>query len=160
MYIIIYMATLQGKFRPKHPEKYKGDAGNILYRSSWERNFMNWCDNREDIVWWQSEEKRVRYYDPIAKKNRTYYPDFCLAKRGSDGIMREELVEIKPWKQVQGPPTNPKRRTQAWLREVNTYVTNMAKWKAASTWAEDRGMSFRLLTEKDVKAWSGSALWG
>ena len=42
--------TLKGKFRPKHPEKYKGDAGNIVYRSSWERIFCNWCDNNDDII--------------------------------------------------------------------------------------------------------------
>ena len=151
MYIIIYMATLQGKFRPKHPEKYKGNPGNIIYRSSWERIFCNWCDTNEDIISWQSEEKRIRYYDPIAKKNRTYFPDFYVQYKRKDGIIMEELVEVKPKRQVDGPPTNPKRRTQAWLREVHTYVTNRAKWKAAAEYCENRGMSFRLITEKELK---------
>jgi hypothetical protein len=26
----------------------------------------------------------------------------------------------------------------------------MAKWKAAAEWASDRGMSFRLITEKEL----------
>jgi len=142
--------TLQGKFRPKHPEKYRGDAGNILYRSSWELDFMKWCDKREEVIWWQSEEKAIWYYDPVAKKKRRYFPDFFFAHKRSDGIIMETLVEVKPKRQVQGPPTNPKRKTQAWLREVHTYVTNQAKWKAAACWCEDRGANFQLITEKEL----------
>ena len=150
--------TLQGKFRPKNPDKYKGNAGEIYYRSSWERTFMRYCDLREDIQSWQSEEKAVWYYDPVTKKKRRYFPDFIVKYERSDGIIVEEVVEIKPYKQVIGPPTNPKRRTKSWHNSVMTYVTNKAKWKAATEWAEDRGMNFRLLTEKDVPGWSGSVL--
>ena len=95
--------TLQGKFRPKNPEKYRGDAGNILYRSSWELKFMEWCDLRKEVLWWQSEEKRIPYYDPVTKRRRTYYPDFLLARECHDGIIRETLVEVKPARQVRGP---------------------------------------------------------
>ena len=150
------MATLQGKFRPRHPEKYLGNYGNILYRSSWELKFMQWCDQSEQIVAWQSEERRVPYYDPVAKKRRTYYPDFYIRYRRNDGIIVEELVEVKPAKQVKGPPQNPKRRTKAWLNEVRTYVTNQAKWKAAAEYCEDRGYNFRLITEKEIKPWIGN----
>ena len=115
---------------------------------------MNYCDTREEILSWQSEEKAILYYDPIARKNRRYFPDFLIKYKRSDGIIVEEVIEIKPKKQVEGPPVNPKRRTQSWKREVMTYVTNRAKWEAASSWAEDRGMNFRLLTENDVKQWS------
>jgi hypothetical protein len=68
--------TLKGKFRPKNPEKYRGNAGEIIYRSSWEMKFCDWCDKNEKVEWWQSEEKRIRYYDPVQKKWRTYFPDF------------------------------------------------------------------------------------
>ena len=144
------MATLKGKFRPAHPEKYNGDAGNIIYRSSWERIFCNWCDSNDNIIAWQSEEKRIRYYDPVAKKNRIYFPDFYVKYKRTDGIIVEELVEVKPQRQIDGPPVNPKRRTQAWLREVQTYVTNKAKWKAAAEYAENRGWNFRLVAEKNL----------
>lgn len=144
------MATLKGKFRPKHPEKYNGDAGNIIYRSSWERIFCNWCDSNDYIIAWQSEEKRIRYYDPVAKKNRTYYPDFYVKYERTDGVIVEELVEVKPQRQIDGPPVNPKRRTRGWLNEVRTYVTNQAKWKAAAEYAENRGWNFRLVAEKNL----------
>ena len=146
-------STLKGKFRPKNPEKYRGNAGNILYRSSWELEFMKWCDTREEVLWWQSEEKRIPYFDPVTNKRRMYYPDFYLERLCSDGIKRKTLVEVKPARQVDGPPVKPKRRTKSWVAEVHTYVTNQAKWKAAKEWCEDEGSDFQLLTEKDVKQW-------
>ena len=144
------MATLKGKFRPNNPDKYKGDPGNIIYRSSWELQFMKWCDKREDVVCWQSEEKRIRYYDPVAKKNRIYYPDFYVKYKRSDGIIIEELIEVKPQRQIDGPKTNPKRKTQSWLNEVRTYVTNQAKWKAAAKYTEGMGWNFRLISEHNL----------
>jgi len=143
--------TLQGKFRPKNPDKYKGDVGEIYYRSNWERVFCEWCDKSDNIICWQSEERRIRYYDPVAKKTRTYFPDFYIKYKRGDGIIVEEIIEVKPNRQVQGPAQNPKRRSKAWLKEVYTYATNQAKWKAASEWCEDRGMNFRLITEKELK---------
>lgn len=142
--------TLQGRFRPLHPEKYKGDYTNILYRSSWERSFMQWCDKTEQVKRWQSEEKAIWYYDPINKKNRRYFPDFIVEYERNDGITMQEMVEIKPYRQVIGPPENPKRRTKAWAQAVQTYIINEAKWKAARNYCEDRGMNFRLITEKEL----------
>ena len=140
----------QGKFRPKHPEKYRGDCGEIYYRSSWEEKFMKWCDGSAAILCWQSEERRIPYYDPVQKKRRTYFPDFYVKYKRADGIIVEEIVEVKPHKQVKGPPVNPKRRTKAWLNEVYNYATNTAKWKAAASYCEDRGYNFRLITEKEL----------
>ena len=142
--------TLQGVFRPQNPEKYKGDPTNIVYRSSWERIFCNWCDKNDKIMKWQSEEKAIPYYDPVAKKNRRYFPDFIIQFERKDGVMVTEMIEIKPQRQIDGPPTNPKRRTKSWMNEVQTYVTNQAKWKAACSYCEDRGMSFRLISEKHL----------
>ena len=141
--------TLQGKFRPENPEKYKGDPSNIIYRSSWERIFMRWCDTKDHIKKWQSEEKCLWYNDPVTKKKRRYFPDFIIQYE-KNGVMMTEMIEVKPQSQVDGPNPNPKRRTQAWMNQVKTYLTNMAKWKAAAKVCEDRGWNFRLVTEKDL----------
>ena len=145
--------TLQGKFRPKNPDKYKGDVSDILYRSSWELEFMKWCDRCEQVILWQSEEKRIGYYDPVMKKHRTYYPDFLVKYKTHDGEVRVEMVEIKPLRQVKGPPKEPKKRTANWMREINTYVTNTAKWEAAEKYCESKDWKFRLLTERNVNKW-------
>jgi len=46
----------QGRFNPRNPEKYKGDFRNIIYRSSWEVEFMRYCDRNPNILEWGSEE--------------------------------------------------------------------------------------------------------
>ena len=53
-YHTMYMAY-KGKFKPKHTKKYKGDPTQIIYRSLWERKFMEYCDLTENISQWQSE---------------------------------------------------------------------------------------------------------
>ena len=47
---------LKSKYHPERPEKYVGDAKNIICRSSWERKFCRWCDLNENIIKWGSEE--------------------------------------------------------------------------------------------------------
>ena len=142
--------TLKGKFRPRNPDKYKGDYTNILYRSSWERMFMKWCDEKPQVKKWQSEEKAIWYWNPVQKKNCRYFPDFIIEVERKDGIVMQEMVEIKPYRQVVGPPENPKRRTKAWVGQVMTYMVNQAKWSAARKYCEDKGMNFRLVTEKEL----------
>ena len=48
--------SYKGIYRPSNPKKYKGDPQNIIYRSLWERKFMNYCDLNENILEWASEE--------------------------------------------------------------------------------------------------------
>ena len=39
----------QGKYRPQNPKKYGGDPTNIVYRSSYELKFMQYCDLTENV---------------------------------------------------------------------------------------------------------------
>ena len=41
--------SYKGIYKPSNPKKYKGDQHNIIYRSLWERKFMNYCDLNETI---------------------------------------------------------------------------------------------------------------
>lgn len=111
---------------------------------------MNWCDNNENIKRWQSEEKAIWYYNPIQKKNCRYFPDFIVEYERKDGITMQEMIEIKPQRFVTGPPENPKRKSKSWANAVMAYAVNQAKWKAARKWCEDRGMNFRIITEKEL----------
>ncbi len=141
--------TLQGKYKPKNPKKYKGDITEIYYRSSWERSFMLWCDAQPSVVSWQSEEKCVWYYNPVKQRKCRYFPDFIVDIEKEGKVMRE-MVEIKPASQVKGPNPNPKRRTKSWMYQVQAYAVNMSKWKAARSYCEDRGWKFRIVTEKEL----------
>lgn len=69
---------IQGKYKPRHPEKYRGNIKDICYRSSFELEFMNWCDNTPSIIEWASEEIAIPYLKPTDNRIHTYYLDFWI----------------------------------------------------------------------------------
>lgn len=141
---------LKGKFTPQNPKKYKGNADNIVYRSSWERTFMLWCDQEPDILAWGSEEIAITYFDPIQNKKRKYYVDFQIVTRKSDGQYKVTMIEIKPFKQTVKPRANKNKSDKTILTEQTTWLTNQAKWRAALEYANQRGWSFKIITEKEL----------
>jgi len=140
----------QGKFRPQNPKKYGGDPTNIVYRSSYELKFMQYCDLTESVNTWKSEEFFIPYISPIDNKVHRYFPDFFVKYKDKNGNNRTLVVEIKPQKDLKEPDTNPKRRTKSWAYQVKTWAVNQAKWKAAKEWCADRKYEFRILTEKEL----------
>ena len=133
-----------GKNKPRNPKKYKGDPTKIIYRSLWERKFMNFCDTKPSVTKWASEEIFIPYRSPKDGKIHRYYPDFYMKTGG-----KESIIEIKPLKQC-SPPKEPKRKTARYKAECLTYLVNQAKWKYAKKWCKARGLSFVVLTEKDL----------
>ena len=133
-----------GKYKPINPKKYKGDPTRIIYRSLWERKFMNFCDTKPSVTKWASEEIFIPYRSPKDGKIHRYYPDFYMKTGG-----KESIIEIKPLKQC-SPPKEPKRKTARYKAECLTYLVNQAKWKYAKKWCKARGLSFVVLTEKDL----------
>lgn len=137
-----------GRFIPKNPKKYKGDAKNIIWRSTWEYRVMNWLDNNEGVIWWSSEELPIRYYNPIDNKIHRYFPDFIVKVKKRDNTVMTYVIEIKPEYQTKQPVR--KRKTQKFITEQVTYIINQSKWKAASEFCKDHGWEFKVLTEKDL----------
>jgi len=140
------MKTYQGRYTPKNPIKYKGDYRNVIYRSSWELKFMKYCDTRDSVIEWGSEEIVVPYRSPLDGKIHRYFVDFYVKVKDKTGIINKYLVEVKPKKQV-SPPVNKSRVTKRYLMEVAEYVKNQAKWEAAENYCLDRQMKFLIITE-------------
>lgn len=140
----------QGKFHPRNPEKYTGDVNNIIYRSSWELKFMKYCDRKESILEWGSEEFFIPYFDPTTEKVRRYFPDFYMKIKESSGKMVRYIVEVKPKKQTIKPQKSIKKRNKTYINEVLTYEKNKAKWKAAEQFCEDRLLKFMIITEDEL----------
>ena len=104
----------QGKFHPRNPQKYKGDANNIVYRSSWEIHFMRYCDRNDNIIEWGSEEFFIPYFDPTTRKVRRYFPDFIMKVKDNQGRTKTYVVEVKPQKQTI-PPKETKNKEEKLL---------------------------------------------
>lgn len=140
--------SYKGRFIPKNPKKYAGDANNIIWRSTWERKVMDWLDQSESVVYWSSEELVIRYYNPIDNKIHRYFPDFIVKVKRKDGTVMTHVLEVKPEYQTKEPVR--KRKTQKFINEYVTYTINQSKWKAATEFCKDRGWEFRILTEKNL----------
>lgn len=145
----MYM-SYKGKYKPENPKKYKGDPTNIIYRSLWERKFMKYCDLNENVEQWQSEEFWIPYISPLDNRVHRYFPDFFVKYNDKRGNVRTVVVEIKPKKEVEMPPQNPKRKTKSWAYAVKTWIVNQAKWKAAKEFCDDRNYEFKIMTEEEL----------
>ena len=141
--------SYKGKYQPSHPKKYRGDSSNIIYRSLWERKFMVYCDNNQNILEWGSEEIVVPYRSPIDNRYHRYFPDFYIKYKDKGGKIKKSLIEIKPFKQTMEPKVQ-KRKTKGYIYEVVEYAKNQAKWEAAREWCLDRGYEFKVLTENEL----------
>lgn len=148
----------QGFFQAKNPQKYVGDPNQIIYRSSWEHRFMQWCDVHPSILKWGSEPVAIPYVNPVSSVERgvtvinKYYVDFYMVAE-KNGVSQAYLVEVKPEKQRYPPDAtklNENRTAKRLLRyntELKTYLINQAKWKAAAQFAHSRGMLFKVADE-------------
>lgn len=126
-----------------------GDVNNIIYRSSWELRFLQWCDRNDNILEYGSEEFFIPYYDPTTKKVRRYFPDAYVKIKEASGNIKKYVIEIKPERQTR-PPIAGKKKTKTLINEAMTYEKNVAKWKAAKEWCEDRRIEFKIITEREL----------
>jgi len=139
----------KGKFRPKYPQKYRGDPTNIIYRSLWERNCMRYFDQNPNVLQWSSEEVIVPYKSPIDGRYHRYFPDFLIRVKNKEGKLETIMIEVKPSKETKEPKPQ-KRLTKKYLYEVKTWGINKSKWEAAIDFCKDRKWKFMIITEKEL----------
>jgi hypothetical protein len=140
--------SYKGWFTPQNPNKYKGNAERIVYRSSWELRVMKNFDGNPSVIWCASEEMFVKYVSPIDKRVHRYFPDFVVRLKKKDGKEVTMMLEVKPEKQTKPPKQS--RKTRKMLAEVATYAINQEKWKAAELFCLEHGWQFKILTEKEL----------
>ena len=132
----------QGFYEVKNSQKYVGN-GKPKYRSGWEMTFMMFLDSNDNVINWASEPVRIPYRNPLTGKMTMYVPDFIVTYRGPKETVRAELIEIKPKKQslVESKMKD---------RDKAIVAINYAKWHAATLWAKQNGLTFRVITEADI----------
>lgn len=135
--------AIHGRFIPKNPEKYVGDASKIFFRSLWETKVMKWMDLRPQVLRWGSEEVEIPYLSPVDNRVHRYFPDFFIEYKNSDGQIIKEILEVKPRHESE-------EKFAKNDRSKNALLVNTAKWQAASLWCEQHNMKFRVLTEASI----------
>ncbi len=133
----------KGKYTLKNPEKYIG-IKTPTYRSSWEWQFMNFCDTHSSIQKWASEPVKIPYRNPLTNKVTMYVPDFFIQYLDKKGSLISEIIEIKPKNQqlLENVGKNKIRQAQ--------YIVNQSKWASASVWCKKQNLGFRVLNESDI----------
>lgn len=143
--------SYKGKYTVRNRSKYVGKVDSVVYRSSWERRFMVWCDDNPAVIAWNSEEVVIPYYSPVDNKMHKYYVDFLIKTRDSDGNVKHTLIEVKPEKQCKPPVMGKTKKSRyRYLKELKTWKVNEAKWKEAEEFCLDRKWEFKILTEKHL----------
>lgn len=141
--------SYRGKYTPKHPTKYMGDAKNIIYRSMLERRVMVYLDTNPSILAWGSEELIIEYISPLDNAKHRYFPDFLVKLKNKQDQIKTVLVEVKPFSQTL-PPQPRKRKSKWFTEECNTYLVNSAKWNAAKAFCSQHDWTFMILTERMI----------
>lgn len=139
----------QGIYTPVNPEKYVGDIKNIIFRSSWERRFLYWCDMNPAVLKYASEEIVIPYICRTDGQPHRYFVDFWarILINKETGKTQDYLFEVKPAKETKMPKKRKKQKESSYLYECQTYLKNVSKWEAAKEFAEKRNMKFFLVTE-------------
>lgn len=141
--------SYKGKFKPRNPEKYKGDLNDIIWRSSWELKFMNALDTNPNVMFWSSEPFPIRYVSPKDNRVHRYFVDFYVDSKNKNGTRTKSLIEVKPEYQTK-PPKQGKSKSKRFLTESVTYAVNQAKWHAARNFCKKQGWHFRIATEREL----------
>jgi len=145
-----YHSSYNGRYKPKHPEKYKGNVREIFYRSFLELKMMLSLDKDPNIEWWSSEETVVPYKSPKDGQVHRYFVDMQI-KPKNEPI---RLIEVKHSNQCRVPKKGRKRHS-TYLEEVVEWGVNNAKWEAADAYCKQKGWKFQIITERELQVTYG-----
>jgi len=158
--IIFYMGRNIKQVRPN--KRYKAGCINpasckklfesqkhnpIIYRSSYEKDFVYWLERSKKVLHWGSECVGIPYINMFDGSHHTYYPDYVVEMQTPEGQPYLVFVEVKPYNQTIPPDNNLPRDSYAW-RE---YIKNRSKWKAAKEFCERNGATFHIITERTIQ---------
>jgi len=109
-----------------------------------------YCDTNDAILKWSSEPVAIDYYNPLDKKEHKYNVDFYIKVLKEDQQTQDWIIEIKPENQTKKPlyeGTMTVAKLKSYNRNMQIWITNQAKFKAARDWAEKRDYRFGVIGE-------------
>jgi hypothetical protein len=111
---------------------------------------MQWLDRHPNVLTWASESDIIPYFDPAQQKHRRYYIDFRAVFATISGGQQTVYIEVKPYRETIAPVQTKRKQQKTYAHEFTTWITNNAKWKAATQWARAKGGVFKIVTEKEL----------
>lgn len=154
----------QGLYIPKNKDKVikLNSQGGLFYRSGLEHKIMLYLDNRQDIIYWNTELIKIPYIKKVwdnklqeyIETEHLYYPDFYYEIKNQDNSIDRVVVEVKPHHET-NPPKLTHNPTAKQLKNfeyaLNEYSKNLDKWKHCINWCDKKGFKFIIITEETFK---------
>ena len=142
-----YKQFKSGVYRPVNCKKF-GETS-CIYRSSYELQFLRWCDKHPKIIDVKYEKVIIPYVCKTDNKMHKYYVDCRITMVEATG-RRTYLIEIKPFKQTLPPKPSKRKKKTTILYEQLSYLKNDSKWKAAEQYCKMKDFRWCILTEKGI----------
>lgn len=158
-----------GNYIPKFKDKVLklNTQGGVYYRSSWEKKIMSWLDHNKSVTKWGAECMRIPYqmthYEngDVRVKEHSYFPDFYYEMRNSEGVLKQVVVEVKPYKEykmVQDLNEGKLQVPEKGLKKLKNFEydlkmahKNKNKWETMIKWCNKKGYEFIIITEHHLK---------
>lgn len=158
-----------GNYIPKYKDKVLklNTQGGVYYRSSWEKKIMTWLDHNKTVIKWGAECMRIPYqmthYEggDVRVKEHSYFPDFYYEMRDNQGVLKQVVVEVKPYKEykmVQDLNEGKLQVPEKGLKKLKNFEydlkmahKNKNKWETMIKWCNKKGYEFIIITEHHLK---------
>jgi hypothetical protein len=159
----------QGNYIPKNKDKVikLNTQGGVYFRSSWEKKIMHWLDNNNTITKWGAECMRIPYqmthFDngDTKVKEHSYYPDFYYEMKNNEGLLKQVVVEVKPFKEYKMVqdlnegnlviPETGMKKLKNFEYDLKMAYKNKNKWETMINWCNKKGYEFIIITEQHLK---------
>jgi hypothetical protein len=94
----------------------------------------------------------IPYFWEVDQKVHRYYPDIYMKIKNRDGEIVKYILEIKPIKDtvVKQPKRMTEKAKQQYIDNILVVSKNKCKWEAAEKFCKEKGMIFKVLTEKEL----------
>lgn len=158
-----YKSAKKGWYTVINPEKVIKPADNYMksciieentiklnYKSSLELKCLRYCDMNIHIKRFGLEPFAVKYLSPKDGKIHRYFIDFFI--EFSNG--QKFLVEVKSSGETREPKIPGKKTEKAILnyqKALQTFAVNTSKWSSARAFCKEKGLTFIILTENELK---------
>lgn len=122
----------------------------IQYKSALERIAFCYADLNPKVQKFSVEPFSIQYIKPTDGRVHQYFVDMYIEFITGDKF----IAEIKSYSETVMPQAPKSKSPNAILRykeQLETYLVNTAKWKAAREFAASRGLKFIILTEKELR---------
>lgn len=122
----------------------------LNFKSSLELTALKYCDMNKYVKSYSLEPFAISYLKPTTGRIHRYFVDLFIEFDNNQKF----IVEIKPFSETIEPKKPSKKTEKALLnyqKALQTFAINTAKWSSAQAFCKEKGLTFIILTENELR---------